>query len=137
VSGQSSRPDGVLPPPRVAVLDNGLQVRIIESHTAPLVFVWCGYGVGSKDEGPRLTGASHWVEHMNFKGTAGIPADEFQQLIDRFGGFWNGYTWIDQTTYVATATKDALDQMLFFEAARATLISEQAAVVIAGPYEGS
>jgi len=137
VSGQSSRPDGVLPPPRVAVLDNGLQVRIIESHTDPLVFVWCGYGVGSKDEGPRLTGASHWVEHMNFKGTAGIPADEFQQLIDRFGGFWNGYTWIDQTTYVATATKDALDQMLFFETARATLISEQAAVVIAGPYEGS
>ena len=118
VSGQPSRPDGVLPPPRVAVLDNGLQVRIIESHTAPLVSVWCWYGVGSKDEGPGLTGASHWVEHMNFKGTAGIPADEFKQFIDRFGGFWNGYTWIDQTTYVATATKDALDQMLFLEAER-------------------
>jgi zinc protease len=55
---------------------------------------------------------------MNFKGTAGIPVDEFKQFIDRFGGFWNGYTWIDQTTYAATATKDALDQMLFLEAER-------------------
>ena len=100
------------------MLDNGLQVRIIESRTTPLVSVWCWYRVGSKDERPGLTGASHWVEHMNFKGTAGIPADEFKQFIDRFGGFWNGYTWIDQTTYMATATKDALDQMLFMEAER-------------------
>ena len=110
--------DGALPVPRAAVLDNGLKVLIQEAHTAPLVSVWCWYGVGSKDEPPGLTGASHWVEHMNFKGTAGIPADEFTEIIDRFGGFWNGYTWIDQTTYVATATTDALDQMLFMEAER-------------------
>ena len=110
--------DGALPAPRAAVLDNGLKVLVQEAHTAPLVSVWCWYRVGSKDEPPGLTGASHWVEHMNFKGTAGIPADEFKELIDRFGGFWNGYTWIDQTTYVETATRDALDQMLFMEAER-------------------
>jgi zinc protease len=100
------------------VLDNGLQVRVVEMHTAPLVSVWCWYRVGSKDERPGLTGVSHWVEHMNFKGTTGIPPDDFKQFIDRFGGFWNGYTWIDQTTYMATATKDALDEMLFMEAER-------------------
>ena len=99
-------------------MDNGLKVLVQEAHTAPLVSVWCWYRVGSKDEPPGLTGASHWVEHMNFKGTAGIPQAEFKELIDRFGGFWNGYTWIDQTTYVETATKDALDQMLFMEAER-------------------
>lgn len=39
-------------------------------------------------------------------------------MTDRFGGFWNGYTWIDQTTYVSTAMCDALDQMLTLEAER-------------------
>ena len=107
-----------LPTPHTARLDNGLQVLVQESHVAPLVSVWCWYRVGSRDEPPGLTGASHWVEHMNFKGTRGIPQDEFKEVIDRFGGFWNGYTWIDQTTYVATATRDALDEMLRLEAER-------------------
>jgi len=107
-----------LPVPREAVLGNGLKVLVQEAHTAPLVSVWCWYRVGSKDEAPGLTGASHWVEHMNFKGTAGIPQAQFKEFIDRFGGFWNGYTWIDQTAYVETATKDALDQMLYMEAER-------------------
>ena len=57
----------------------------------------------------------YWVEHINFKGTR---ENEFKQVIARFGGFWNGYTWIDQTTYVSTATRDALDQMLTLEAER-------------------
>ena len=103
---------------RTAVLDNGLTVLVREVHTAPLVSVWCWYRVGSKDEHPGLTGVSHWVEHMNFKGTKNIPRDEVKGIIDRFGGFWNGYTWIDQTTYMETATKDAFDKMLFMESER-------------------
>ena len=39
-------------------------------------------------------------------------------IIEQFGGSWNGYTWIDQTTYLETATTDALDRMLFIEAER-------------------
>ena len=99
-------------------LDNGLKVVVQEVHTAPLVSVWCWYRVGSRDEQPGLTGASHWVEHMNFKGTANIPRDDMKGIIERFGGMWNGYTWIDQTTYLETASRDALDQMLFIEAER-------------------
>ena len=103
---------------RVKTLDNGLTVLLREVHTAPLVSVWCWYRVGSKDEGPGLTGVSHWVEHMNFKGTTRISRDDIKGIVDRHGGFWNGYTWIDQTTFVETATRDALDQMLFIEAER-------------------
>ena len=103
---------------RSTTLDNGLRLLVQEVRTAPLVSVWCWYHVGSKDEGPGLTGASHWVEHMNFKGTTRISRDEIKGSIERYGGFWNGYTWIDQTTYVQTATSDALDQMLFVEAER-------------------
>jgi zinc protease len=103
---------------RRAVLDNGLKVLVQEEHTAPLASVWCWYKVGSKDERAGLTGVSHWVEHMNFKGTTNIPRDQVKGIIEPFGGSWNGYTWIDQTTYLETATKDALDRMLFIESER-------------------
>ncbi len=103
---------------RRVTLDNGLAVLVQEEHTAPLASVWCWYKVGSKDERPGLTGVSHWVEHMNFKGTTNIPRDQVKGIIEQFGGSWNGYTWIDQTTYLETATKDALDRMLFIESER-------------------
>jgi zinc protease len=103
---------------RETTLDNGLKVLVREEHTAPLASVWCWYKVGSRDERAGLTGVSHWVEHMNFKGTENIPREQVKGIIEQFGGSWNGYTWIDQTTYLETATRDALDRMLFIEAER-------------------
>jgi len=103
---------------REEILDNGLRVLIQSVHTAPLATVWCWYRVGSRDEIPGLTGVSHWVEHMNFKGTTNIPRDQIKGIVEKYGGYWNGYTWIDQTTYTETATRDALDHMLFIEAER-------------------
>jgi zinc protease len=99
-------------------LPNGLKVVIREIHTVPLVSVWCWYRVGSADEVPGRTGVSHWVEHMNFKGTVNIPREQMKGIVERIGGVWNGYTWIDQTTYLETAGRGALDQMLFLEAER-------------------
>jgi zinc protease len=103
---------------RETVLANGLKVLVSPVHTAPLVSVWSWYRVGSRDEPTGRTGVSHWVEHMNFKGTTNIPRDEMKGLVERFGGTWNGYTWIDQTTYLETAGTDALDKLLFIEAER-------------------
>lgn len=100
------------------MLENGLKVLLLEEHTAPLVSVWCWYKVGSRDERPGLTGVSHWVEHMNFKGTTNIPREQVKGIIEQCGGAWNGYTWLDQTTYLETASRDALDRMLFIEAER-------------------
>jgi zinc protease len=100
------------------VLGNGLRVLVREVRTAPLAAVWCCYRVGSADEGPGLTGASHWVEHMNFKGTTHIPREKIKGLIEQYGGDWNAYTWLDQTCYTDTAAADALDHMLFIEAER-------------------
>jgi len=101
-------------------LDNGLRVLLRPSHAAPLVSVWCWYHVGSKDERPGTTGASHWVEHMNFKGTEGISREDLKVWIERAGGAWNGYTWIDQTTYFETLSSDALDLALHIESERMT-----------------
>src|SRR3954465_12980135 len=100
------------------LLDNGLRVLIQPVRTAPLASVGCWYRVGSKDEGPGMTGASHWVQHMTFKGPTNPPPAKVKGIIEQYGGYWNGYTWIDQTTYTETATRDALDHMLFIEAER-------------------
>jgi len=103
---------------RREVLANGLTVLVQEIHTAPLVSVWCWYRVGSGDEPPGLTGVSHWVEHMNFKGTEQISRHQMKGIVEKLGGMWNGYTWIDQTTYLETASSAAVDTLLFLEAQR-------------------
>src|SRR5262245_293984 len=79
-TSEEARP--TVPAPRVATLDNGLKVLIQEEHTAPLVSMWCWYRVGSKDERPGLTGVSHWVEHMNFKGSKNIPREKVKGIIE-------------------------------------------------------
>ncbi len=99
-------------------LDNGLRVLVRPVNTVPLVSIWCWYHVGSKDEHPGLTGISHFVEHMNFKGTAGISREDLKVWIERAGGTWNGYTWIDQTTYFETLAADELDLALRIESER-------------------
>src|ERR1700741_3609810 len=103
---------------RRVALDNGLTVFVQQMRTAPLASVWCWYKVGSKDERAGLTGVSHWVEDMNFKGTTNIPRDQVKGIIEQFGGSGNGYPWIDQTTHLETAQGDALERMLFIESER-------------------
>jgi len=99
-------------------LPNGLTVLLREMRQAPVVSVWCWYRVGSRDERPGITGISHWVEHMNFKGTKTIPKKDITRLIELAGGTWNGYTWLDVTTYLETVQSDALEGMLRLEASR-------------------
>ena len=55
---------------------------------------------------------------MNFKGTEGISREDLKVWIERAGGMWNGYTWIDQTTYFETLAADALDLALQIESER-------------------
>jgi zinc protease len=83
-------------------LDNGMKVLIKEMHHAPVATWWVWYRVGSRNEIPGVTGASHWVEHMLFKGTPKYPAGVLDKTISRDGGQWNAMTWIDWTAYFET-----------------------------------
>jgi zinc protease len=85
-----------------AVLSNGLVVLLREVHTAPVASFWVWYRVGSRNEVPGVTGISHWVEHMLFKGTPTLGKGEFSRLVNRHGGSWNGFTWKDFTAYFET-----------------------------------
>jgi zinc protease len=99
-------------------LSNGLLVLLKEVHTAPIISHWIWYRVGSRDEVPGITGISHWVEHMQFKGTAQFPSGMLDRAISREGGFWNALTHLDWTTYFETLPADKVDLALRLEADR-------------------
>ncbi len=100
------------------VLPNGLTVHLKEIHTAPIISHWIWYRVGSRNEVPGLTGVSHWVEHMQFKGTPTFPASVLDKAISREGGYWNAMTYLDWTAYFETLPADKIDLALRLEADR-------------------
>lgn len=99
-------------------LENGLEVRLKPMHTAPLISSWLWYRVGSRNEAPGFTGISHWVEHMQFKGTPTFPSGVLDKAISRDGGVWNAGTWLDWTVYYETMPADRIDLALELEADR-------------------
>ncbi len=98
--------------------DNGLQVLVQESRVAPVASFWIFYRVGSRNEPPGLTGISHWVEHMLFKGTERYPQGEFDKAVARAGGLFNGMTWLDFTTYFETFPTERIGLALEVESDR-------------------
>lgn len=101
-----------------AQLSNGLTVLLKPLHTAPVISHWIWYRVGSRDEPTGLTGISHWVEHMQFKGTPRYPAGVLDRVISRTGGYWNAFTFLDWTAYFETLPAEAVDLALDLEADR-------------------
>jgi len=99
-------------------LENGLEIKLKEIHSAPLISSWVWYRVGSRDEIPGKHGISHWVEHMQFKGTEKISSDEMEKSVSRSGGAWNAFTYLDWTTYYETMPADKIDIALELEADR-------------------
>ena len=99
-------------------LSNGLNVLIKESRAAPVASFWVWYRVGSRNEHMGLTGVSHWVEHMLFKGTPTFPKGVAEKAIAREGGAFNGMTWYDFTTFFATLPAGRIELALRIEADR-------------------
>jgi zinc protease len=99
-------------------LRNGLLVLLKEIHTSPIISQWIWYRVGSRDEVPGLTGASHWVEHMMFKGTPQFPLGVLDQAISREGGYLNAFTFLDWTSFFESLPADKIDLALRLEADR-------------------
>jgi zinc protease len=99
-------------------LPNGLTVLLQEAHAAPVATFWVWYRVGSRNERPGLTGISHWVEHMLFKGTPSHPAGALTRLINRLGGRWNAFTWKDYTAYFEVLPVEHLRVAIELEADR-------------------
>src|SRR5229473_3263791 len=101
-----------------ARLENGLKVLIQPSHHAPVVSTWIWYRVGSRNERTGITGISHWVEHMLFKGTEQMAKGDVFRLTARHGGHNNAFTSEDFTCYFETLPAVAWDLALEIEADR-------------------
>ena len=99
-------------------LDNGLTVIVLEEPALPLVSVQMLYRVGAKHEALGATGLAHFLEHMAFRSSENFPDTELVSSIYAAGGEWHGYTWLDQTTYFATAPREQFDLLLRIEADR-------------------
>lgn len=99
-------------------LDNGMKVIIKEDHRAPIVVTQVWYKVGSSYEHGGLTGISHVLEHMMFKGTEAHPQGEFSRIIAANGGSENAFTGRDYTAYFQTLAKDRLPIAFELEADR-------------------
>jgi zinc protease len=99
-------------------LPNGLLVLLKEIHTSPIISQWIWYRVGSRDEVPGLTGASHLVEHMLFKGTPNFPLGVLDRAVAREGGYLNALTYLDWTSFFETLPADKANLALRVEADR-------------------
>ena len=100
------------------VLANGMKVIVKEDHRAPVAVSQVWYKVGASYETDGITGVSHVLEHMMFKGTRDVPAGEFSKIVSALGGTENAFTGNDYTAYFETLAVRHLERALSLEADR-------------------
>jgi zinc protease len=99
-------------------LSNGLKVLVKEDHRAPIAVSMIWYNVGSADEPGDITGVSHAIEHMMFKGTTQFPLGVFSKTIAALGGQENAFTNYDYTAYFEKSDANHLSTSFQLEADR-------------------
>jgi zinc protease len=99
-------------------LPNGLRIIMLEDHAAPVINLQMWYHVGSKDEKPGRSGFAHLFEHLMFKGSAHVPAEEHSRIIESAGGFDNAFTADDMTVFWESFPNNYLERVLWLEADR-------------------
>lgn len=110
-------------------LPNGLTVVVLEDHRAPVVTVQVWYKVGSRNEEVGVTGISHLLEHLMFRGTSKYGPGEFSRLVQEKGGTHNAFTDTDHTVYFQNIAAPHLDLLLELEADRmANLVLDETGV---------
>ncbi len=103
---------------RESVLDNGLKILTIENPVSPTASLQVWYRVGSRNERPGITGASHIFEHMMFKGTARHPQGQFDRIVQEHGMAYNAFTGHDSTAYYENMASDRIETAMDLESDR-------------------
>ena len=99
-------------PVRRTRLPNGL--RVVTEAMPELRSVAIGFwaGTGSRDEPDNLAGASHFLEHLLFKGTADRSAQEIAEVVETVGGEMNAFTTKEYTAYYVRLLDESTDLAL-------------------------
>ena len=101
-----------------ATLDNGLRVVIVRNSLAPVVATSVNYLAGSDEAPAGFPGTAHAMEHMMFRGSPGLTADQLADIGSIVGGDFNANTREDLTQYLFTVPAEDLDIALNIEALR-------------------
>jgi zinc protease len=113
-SASASREPGVVR----ATLKNGLRVIIVRDTLAPVVATAVNYLVGSDEAPAGFPGTAHAQEHMMFRGSPGLSADQLANIGSIMGGNFNANTRESLTQYLYTVPAEDVDVALHIEAAR-------------------
>jgi zinc protease len=100
---------------------NGLQVLLLPQAAAPVVAFMVTYRVGSRNERAGLTGATHLLEHLMFKGTERFNKADGTAIfptLQRVGAMVNATTWLDRTNYYELLPSEHLPLAVEIEADR-------------------
>ncbi len=99
-------------------LPNGLTVILHEDHSRPIATINTWFRVGAKDEPARRSGFAHLFEHLMFMGTARVPGNQFDVLMESGGGSNNASTSSDRTNYFSMGPSSLLPLLLWLDADR-------------------
>src|SRR2546429_5730847 len=105
-------------PTRVETLGTGRKVILRPIPDTKALSTWVVYRIGSRNEVPGMTGSTHWVEHMLFKGGGKLAKGDIDKMISRLGGKMNAFTDTDYTMYFETIPANAMDTALMIESER-------------------
>ena len=99
-------------------LNNGLKVVIVPNPLAPVATVVVNYLAGSNEAPPGFPGMAHAQEHMMFRGSPGLSANQLANITAAMGGSFNADTQQTITQYFFTVSADDLDVALHIESIR-------------------
>jgi predicted Zn-dependent peptidase len=97
---------------KVTRLENGLTVATAEMPHMASVSLGIWVGVGGRYEPAALSGASHFIEHLLFKGTQRRSAREISQAVEGIGGYLNAFTSEEHTCFYAKVRHDQFGRVL-------------------------
>ncbi len=99
-------------------LKNGMKVLVKQDKRAPVAVIQVWYKIGTSYEHEGITGLSHLLEHMMFKGTKKHASGEFEKLVSAIGARNNAFTSQDYTAYYEVLASDKLETAIEIEADR-------------------
>ncbi|MEM3841104.1 MAG: pitrilysin family protein [Candidatus Micrarchaeaceae archaeon] len=94
------------------VLENGLRVVIAPRKSLESVAIIIGVNFGSMDDGARMNGLTHFIEHMLFKGTIKRDWAKINEITRNYNIYYNAETDYETTLYEAVVYKRYLDRAM-------------------------